>query len=528
MNTFALGLIVLIYFLAITYLGFLGYKGTKSSNDYLIGSREIHPFIMAMSYGATFISTSAIVGFGGVAGMFGMGLLWLTFLNIFVGVFIAFIFFGKKTRRISLRLDAHTFPEFLGRRYQSEGIQKIAGIIIFISMPLYAAVVLIGGARFIEEVLLVDFDIALTVFSIIIAAYVITGGIKGVMYTDALQGVIMFIGMIFLLVVTYSKLGGVTAAHEALTNMSALIPEKLQAIGHQGWTTMPKMGSPFWWTLVSSIIIGVGIGVLAQPQLIVRFMMVKSDRELNRAILSGGVFILVATGVTYIVGALSNVYFFNESGQIALDAVGGNVDKIIPTYINQAMPSWFVYVFMLTLISAGMSTLSSQFHVMGTSIGYDFYTKVFKSKKDPVLITRIAISFSILIAVIIGYALPGGIIARGTAIFFGICAAAFMPAYIGGLYWKGASKKGALYSIIIGMIASLFCLIFIHEKEAVALGISQMITGKEMLISKYPWFLIDPIIFALPLSSLTFVVVSKWTPQVEKKHLKKIFEKEEL
>lgn len=516
MNTFILGLIVIIYFLVISYLGFLGYKGTKSSNDFLIGSRDIHPFIMAMSYGATFISTSAIVGFGGVAGMFGMGLLWLTFLNIFIGVFIAFIFFGKRTRQLSVKLNSHTFPEFLGKRYQSETIQKVAGIIIFFSMSLYAAVVLIGGARFIEEVLLINFDVALIFFSLIIAAYVITGGIKGVMYTDAMQGVIMFIGMIFLLVATYMKLGGVNAAHEALSSMAELVPEKLQAIGHQGWTSMPKTGSPYWWTLVTSIIIGVGIGVLAQPQLIVRFMMVKSDRELNRAILSGGIFILVVTGVTYIVGSLSNVYFFNETGKIAVDAVNGNVDKIIPIYINQAMPSWFVYIFMLALISAGMSTLSSQFHVMGTSIGYDFIELVRKKNHNPVRTTRIAISVAIVLAVIIGYLLPGGIIARGTAIFFGICAAAFMPAYIAGLYWKKASRKGAEWSILVGFVFSLFCLFFIHQKEASALGFCQAIFNKEMLITRYPWFIIDPIIFALPVSSITLVVVSLLKPDLKK------------
>jgi len=525
MNTFVLGLIVIVYFLIITYLGFLGYKGTKNSKDYLIGSREIHPFIMAMSYGATFISTSAIVGFGGVAGLFGMGLLWLTFLNIFFGVFIAFIFFGKRTRRLGVNLDAHTFPDLLGKRYQSDAMQKIAGLIIFISMPLYAAVVLIGGARFIEEVLLVDFDIALTVFSIIIAAYVITGGIKGVMYTDAMQGVIMFVGMIFLLVVTYSKLGGVTAAHEALSNISNLVPENLQAIGHQGWTAMPVTGSPFWWTLVTSIIIGVGIGVLAQPQLVVRFMMVKSDRELNRAILSGGIFILAATGVTFIVGALSNVYFFQETGKIAIAAVGGNVDKIIPTYINQAMPSWFVYVFMLALISAGMSTLSSQFHVMGTSIGYDFYSKFSKKDTSPILITRLAIIISIILAVIIGYKLPGGIIARGTAIFFGICAAAFMPSYIGGLYWKGATKKGAFASMAVGFIVSIFCLAFLHQKESAALGISMALFGKDMLIAKHPWPLVDPIIIALPISTLVFIITSIFTKRSDEKHLTMVFNK---
>ena len=101
---------------------------------------------MALSYGATFISTSAIVGFGGAAGQFGMGVLWLTFLNIFAGIFIAFVVFGKRTRKIGRNLDAHTFPELLGLRFRSRFIQGFAGSIILVFMPIYAASVIKGGA----------------------------------------------------------------------------------------------------------------------------------------------------------------------------------------------------------------------------------------------------------------------------------------------------------------------------------------------------------------------------------------------
>ena len=72
---------VLAYLGALGFLAWLGHQRTKPASDYLIAGRQIHPYVMAMSHGATFISTSAIVGFGGVAGMFGMSLLWLTFLN---------------------------------------------------------------------------------------------------------------------------------------------------------------------------------------------------------------------------------------------------------------------------------------------------------------------------------------------------------------------------------------------------------------------------------------------------------------
>ncbi len=150
MNFEILAIVIGVYALAIGYLGWLGYQRTKNAADYLVGGRGIHPMLMALAYGSTFISTSAIVGFGGAAGLFGLGLLWLTFLNILAGIFLAFAFFGRPTRRIGARLDAHTFPELIARRFQSRFIQGFSGTVIMFLMPLYAAAVMIGGARFLE------------------------------------------------------------------------------------------------------------------------------------------------------------------------------------------------------------------------------------------------------------------------------------------------------------------------------------------------------------------------------------------
>ncbi len=507
MSSFTLGLIVLAYLLSLSYLGFRGYKQTKSSKDYLLAGRDIHPFVMAVSYGATFISSSAIIGFGGVSANFGMGLLWLTFLNMFIGVVIAFIFFGRRTRRIGHRLDAHTFPEFLGKRFKSKYIQIFAGAIIFLAMPLYAAVVLKGGSVFIEEIFEIDYNIALLIFSLVIAAYVIAGGLKGVMYTDALQGTIMFVSMFFLLIWTYKVIGmGFSEANQSLSDMANLVPEKLKAIGHAGWTSMPTGGSAWWYILVTSLIIGVGIGVLAQPQLVVRFMTVKSDRELNRAVMIGSLFIVVTTGIIYMVGSLSNIYFMQTEGKIAVGVVP-DLDKIIPTYIKSAMPGWFSAVFMLTILSASMSTLSSQFHVMGSSIGRDV-VGVIKKKTNSTLITRLGIAFSIMVSYVISYSLSMSVIARGTAIFFGICAATFLPAYFCSLYWKKTTKQAAFWSMISGFVVSIFALFFLHAKEASVLGICKALFGQDILITKFPWPVLDPIVVSLPVSVIVIVVVT--------------------
>ncbi len=520
--SFTIALVVIIYLLAICYLGFLGYKKTTSATDYLIAGRQIHPYVMAISYGATFISTSAIVGFGGVAGLFGMGLLWLTFLNIFVGIFIAFVVFGNRTRIMGYHLDAHTFPEFLGRRYQSKFIQVFSGGVIFVAMPLYASVVLIGGARFIETNLGIDYTVALFVFSLIIAAYVIVGGLKGVMYTDALQGTIMFIGMAILFMFTYSKLGGFSAAHQALTDLADKVPESLQKLGHAGWTSMPVFNSGWWWTLVSTLVLGVGIGVLAQPQLVVRFMTVKSRRELNRAVFVGGIFIFTMTGVAFVVGSLSNVYFFQEGGKIAIAAAGGNPDKIIPLYISQALPAWFGVVFMLTLLAAAMSTVSSQFHAMGTAMSRDIYEQVTSSKGKTVGLTRAAIMLGIVVVIWLGYKLPPGIIARGTAIFFGLCASCFLPMYGLGLYWKRVTPAAAKTGMVVGFFGTLFYLWFIHQKEAVEFGFCKALFGKDTLAG-LPWVVVDPILVIFPITLVITVVLSFLTRPPDEEHINNCF-----
>jgi SSS family solute:Na+ symporter len=547
MTSIWMTLSVVAYFLVVGYLGYRGYKGTLSATDFLLGGRKTHPYVMAMSYGSTFISTSAIVGFGGAAGVFGMGLLWLTFLNIFVGIFLAFVVFGARTRVIGLRLDAHTFPEFLGRRFQSRFIQGGAGLIVFVFMPLYASAVLIGAAKYFAQQLGISYEVSLLIFSSIIALYVMMGGIKGVMYTDALQATIMLLGMTALLILTYRLLGGVSSAHQELTGLAAMVPEKLAKGGHLGWTSMPKFGSPIWWTLVSTIVMGVGIGVLAQPQLAVRYMTVKSTRELNRAVPIGGVFILMMTGVAFVVGALTNVYFVRTTGKIAIAAAGGDVEKIIPMFITTSMPPWFSILFMLTLLSAAMSTLSGQFHVMGTSLGRDLVEQAIGKgrKTGGMFATRLGVIIGILVSIYLGYALEKHfgktgteIVARGTAVFFGLCACAFLPMYAGALWTRGITRAGAVWGMLTGAVSSILWMLFVHEKESTALllcnklfGVRslaiRLVDGAETYARTGPinWAFVDPLFIGLPLAILMTVVVSLLSRKLPDDHLTLCFGK---
>ncbi|ARN55711.1 sodium:solute symporter family protein [Sedimentisphaera salicampi] len=607
--------VIMAYLVIVIMLGWLGYTKTKTASDFMLAGRGTHPFVMAMSYGATFISTSAIVGFAGVAGMFGMGVLWLVFLNIFVGIFIAFVFLGERTRHMGHVLNAHTFAELLGRRYNSKAAQVFSGIIISLFLPLYAAAVFIGACEFITAHFGISYHLALLIFAVIVASYVVTGGLKGVMYVDAMQGTIMTVCMITMLILCYKMVGGVAEGHAQLTEMSDQVFVGFKAIGHQGWTEMPKFGwgdsqYDLWWILVSSIICGVGFGVLAQPQLTVRFMTVRSKRELNRGVLIGGLFILLIPGTAYVVANMSNVYFNKyetitgqllsrteradviakktrdvektipcsllhidedgdkkadfhviekglgkasaimpkaevtemENGMIQVKPRGTafkraltqtrngrwmlNADSVIPNYIRSAMPTWFSLLFLITLLSAGMSTLSSQFHTLGSTFAHDVFRKLRNKETSSVKVTRTSILVGIIIAMMLSlYARGGFIVARATAIFFGLCLSSFLPSLVGGLFFRRMTKPAALSSMAAGFGVTVFWLLFVKAKEAGAIGLVQHITGGESsILAGYPnWPNVDPCFVALPISVITAVVVAAFTKAHTSEELEKCF-----
>jgi SSS family solute:Na+ symporter len=222
----------------------------------------------------------------------------------------------------------------------------------------------------------------------------------------------------------------------------------------------------------------------------------------------GCLFIFLTVGSIYHIGPLSNLFFLKTEGIVASEVIN-DIDKIIPLLIDKAMPDWFGAIFMLCILSASMSTLSAQFHTMGGAFGSDVFPKLGRKKAPHSTIgVRFGVLCSIIVSYIICYTLSDSIIARGTALFMGVCAATFLPAYFCTLYWKRVTRQGALASLFVGALASLFAMTFLHKAEAAPIGLCYAILGKDVLIEVYPWFAIDPILFALPLSIFTIILVS--------------------
>jgi SSS family solute:Na+ symporter len=524
MNTTIFISITLVFVALTLLLGYFGYKHTRDNEHFLINTEKNNPLIIALSYGATFLSASAVVGFGGQAAKYGLSMVWLVFFNLFFGLAVAFIFFGRRTRRLGRKEKAFTFSDFLGKRFKSPMIRTFSAVIVMVGMPIYCAAVMLGGVNFIEAVVGLNKDVVLIGFAIIVAIYVTYGGIIAVMYNDALQAAIMFVGMAVILVFTYYTLGGVIEANTALTglwdtvrngggaNADALVP--LADKGMNGWTAFSSFGSEVWLTVVTTFMLGVGIGAISQPQLAVRFMSAKDDRSLNRSLIIGSIFMLVIVGSAYTVGPLSNVFFFERFGEISI-VYESNPDMIIPTYVRElfsgvAFGDVFVSLFVLAVLSASISTMAALLHTMGASGGYDIWSQVEERKgnKNPGMSmrpNRIMTLIMTVVVVLLAYMMPGNIIAKATAVFMGLTAATLLPSYAYSLYSERPNLNGAKASIIAGSISWAFWAFFVNKGISSVIGLSRALFGTDSLMGGL-WPFVDPLIISLPISIAALMI----------------------
>jgi SSS family solute:Na+ symporter len=143
-----------------------------------------------------------------------------------------------------------------------------------------------------------------------------------------------------------------------------------------------------------------------------------------------------------------------------------------------------------------------------------------------VAVTRIGIAVGIIVAIVLGKAVRGNIIALATAIFFGLCGASFLPMFIGALFWKRMTKAAAVASMLTGFCVSLFWLVFMNAKVAGGLGFCRALFGRTTLVPdgwSVTWNVVDPLLVALPASAVVAVLVSLLTPPMDEEHVEYCF-----
>jgi SSS family solute:Na+ symporter len=160
---------------------------------------------------------------------------------------------------------------------------------------------------------------------------------------------------------------------------------------------------------------------------------------------------------------------------------------------------------MLTLLAAAMSTLSGQFHVIGTAVGRDVYQQALvkgKHQARTVPLAKLGIFFAFVATILLAYKLPPGIVAVATALFFGMCGVVFLPTYVAALFFPRATRGGVIAGMLSGLVVWALWVMLVHEKESAALGLCTWLFHTPSLAKGTMWALVDPIVIGLPVSSL--------------------------
>jgi len=441
-------LVLLLAFLVVMIaVGVWGMKKTSTIGDFFLGGRTLGPWMSSFAYGTTYFSAVIFIGFAGKQGWgFGFNALWIGIGNAILGAFLAWFVLGKRTRRMTQRLNVMTMPEYLEARYGSAHLKMVAAVLIFIFLLPYSASVFKGLGHLFESTFHVSYDFALIVLVGITGIYLILGGYFAVTLTDFIQGFIMLAGAVIMVVVLVVKAGGPV---DAIAAVAQSYPQHV-----------PLDKQPSWLT-IGSLIFMTSFGTWGLPQMVQKFYAIKDEKIVPRAAIITGVFALVIGVCAYSTGILSHAYFTNDTVP-RLASGGVNFDLIVPTLLTAHLPEILLAVIMLLVLSASMSTLSSLILVSSSAITIDLYKGYLHPEVDDkksLLMIRVLSGVFIICSFAISK-MQIGFIVTLMSLSWGVLSGAFMAPYILGLFWKGVTKAGA-YAGFVGGAATAIVLFFV-------------------------------------------------------------------
>ena len=439
-------IMICFYFIILLFIGYYGYKkSTSDLSEYMLGGRNIGPYVTALSAGASDMSGWMIMGLPGEVYTTGVSAAWLA-IGLTFGAYINYIIVAPRLRIYTEKANnSITLPEFFKNRLNDNSniIKIISGLIIIIFFTLYTHSGMVSGGKLFNSAFGLDYKVGLILVAAIVIIYTFFGGYLAVSITDFFQGIIMLIAMIMVPIVAMLKLNGL----DTFSQVAELKPTNFDFF--KG-TTLIGIISFFAW----------GLGYFGQPHIIVRFMSIKSVKQIKVARRFGIGWMIISLVGAVSVG-LTGIVFVNKQNLTIKDP------ETLFVLMSQILFHPLVGGFLLAAILAAiMSTISSQLLVTASSLTEDFYKLIrgkeesHKHQKEFLLVGRLSVIIIAFIAIIIAWH-PNDTILNLVGNAWAGFGAAFGPLVILSLYWKGLSRTGAVSGMIVGTIVVIFWIIFI-------------------------------------------------------------------
>ncbi|WP_306016981.1 sodium/proline symporter PutP [Oceanicaulis sp. MMSF_3324] len=442
------------YFVLMLGIGLYAYK--KSTDDvsgYMLGGRQLHPAVGALSAGASDMSGWMLMGLPGAVYLSGLGAAWIA-VGLVIGAYFNYLLVAPRLRVYTeIADDAITIPDYFEKRFHDNTriLRVLSSVVIVIFFTLYTSSGVVAGGKLFEASFGLDYRLGLFLTAGVVIAYTLFGGFLAVSLTDFVQGVIMFIALIMVPIVAYSMLGGLgeivdtTRAASDVPNYMSMIPDPLTSMGILG------IISAMSW----------GLGYFGQPHIIVRFMAIRTLKDVAVARWIGMTWMVITvigavlTGIFGLAFVTQNGAVIEESGIEFTDA------ETIFILMSQILFHPLVGGFLLVAILAAiMSTISSQLLVSSSSLTEDFYKTFLRrnaSQKELVLIGRLSVLVVSLVAIGLAFDRSSSILDLVSNAWAGF-GAAFGPLILFSLYRKNMSRSAAIAGMVTGAVVVLFWL----------------------------------------------------------------------
>lgn len=424
-----------IYFMLMIAIGVYAYfKQQNNVEGYMLGGRQLSPAVAALSAGASDMSGWLILGLPGYMYASGIVSLWIAG-GLTLGAFVNYLLVALRLRVFTEIADnALTLPDYFSNRFNdtSHLLRIMSAVVIIVFFTVYTAASLVGGGKLFESSLGMSYDLGIWLTAGVVVAYTLFGGFLAVSLTDFVQGVIMLVAMLLVPIVAFSEIGGLSAGIEVARSVN---PELFNIMS--GVTVMGAISLAAW-----------GLGYFGQPHIIVRFMAIRSVKDVPTARNIGMSWMIVSLIGALMVGLSGVAYIHNHNMELA-------DPETIFLVFSQLLFHPLISGFLLAAILAAiMSTISSQLLVASSSLTRDIY-KLFldkdASEARQVLVGRICVVAVALLAIFIAGNKDSSVLKLVSHAWAGF-GAAFGPLVLLSLMWKRMNRNGALAGMIVGAL----------------------------------------------------------------------------
>jgi sodium/proline symporter len=436
-------IVFIAYLLFMVGIGVYFFVRSKSGGDkgYFLGGRQMGPWVSALSAGASDMSAWVLMGLPASIYAAGIGQAWIA-IGLGLGYAISWLVQAPRLRRYSIAAgDSITIPQYLTNRFfsKSSALRVICAVIFLVAYTIYAASSIKACGTLFNTVMGIDATIAMYIAALIIISYTFLGGFSAVCWTDFFQGLLM-LGA--LLIAPIFALSLIQNGDRAVA-MSELPKDY--------WNLFTN-----WKDILSGL--GWGLGYFGMPHIIIRFMSLKSEKELRKSSVIGiswTVLILIMSVVAGVVGRL----FLGELGDSS---------TVFITMVRKIFPALMSGILLSAILSAAMSTADSQLLASASAFASDVYKPLIRKKasdKEMLWASRLIVAAIAVVAVFIAANPNSGTIMGLVENAWGVFGAAFGPVIMLSLFWKRFTFSGAVAGIATGAIVDIGWLVLKSQEQ---------------------------------------------------------------